>query len=227
MSQFHCSEPIQLAVVTAPPGQQYDCHLQDVERRRLARDLHDGPAQIMTGIALLVSDLAETESSAPRKEKLTQAIRLAEQCARELRSIAYGLHPPMLEELGLEGAIRTFVEEFQGRTGIAVGLKIQRGSRRFSSELELAVFRIVQEALSNVHRHSGSPTVAVQLEYDDCELRLSVRDSGRGFVANLQNGARGLGLRSMRDRAGYFGGNFQVHSSSGGTTIGVNFPLEG
>jgi two-component system NarL family sensor kinase len=227
VNQITFREPVEAAIRTARRGEPDTLHLQDLERRRLARDLHDGPAQIMTGIALLVGQLSESETNPSRKERLMEALDLAEQCARDLRSISYGLHPPLLDELGLEGAVRAFANGFQQRTGIALDLNVEKGLRRFGSELEMAVFRILQEALSNVHRHSGSPAVTIVLEHDEKTLHLRVRDYGRGFAPGSNSGSGGLGLHSMRERARYLGGDVRIVSTAAGTKIDVSFPLEG
>jgi len=150
-------------------------------------------------------------------------MRLAEQGANELRTVSYLLHPPLLEELGLGLTLQGYIEGFARRTGIQATLKRQGELDNLGFDIELAVFRIMQEALSNIHRHSGSPTAAVQITYDCGVLRLQITDAGRGIPQGMDRS--GVGLGSMRERARLHKGRLAIETGSNGTTILVEFPV--
>jgi signal transduction histidine kinase len=158
--------------------------MQDEERRRLARDLHDTVAQ---GLAALSLNLGLLQSSAtalnPRSNQLlADSQALADQCANEVRTSSYLLHPPILDELGLAGAVRDHAAGFAHRTGLRVDLELPPDLVRLPRETELALFRVLQEALANIQRHSGSKTASIRVAQTADDIRLEVRDKGRGMA---------------------------------------------
>jgi PAS domain S-box-containing protein len=198
--------------------------VQDEERRHLARELHDGTTQNLVAITLNLA----TARDAPRNDaaahgRLEESLRLAEQCANELRTISYLLHPPLLEELGLGRTLRGYVEGFSKRSGIAVTLHSPPELGRLGFEVELTIFRIVQEALANVHRHSQSRTAAITLAIEEGGIALEVADQGRGMQQEAISA--GVGIAGMRERVRLLKGRFEIASNSNGTTIKAFLPL--
>jgi signal transduction histidine kinase len=205
--------------------------LQDEERRRIARELHDSVGQLLAAISMNMAVLeSELSSLSPQANKAFLENRaFVQQILQGIRTISHLLHPPLLDERGLPSALRWYVEEFSQRSGIQVSLDVSPGFERFTPELETAVFRIVQEGLGNIHRHSQSPTATIRLPADSDCLNLEIRDAGRGIPKEKQQqiklGIRtGVGLRGMRERVTQMGGGLTIESDSGGTTILVTFP---
>lgn len=196
--------------------------VQEEERRNLARELHDGATQNFVTLSLHMGRMAR-DPSAISSAVLDEWMRLAEQGANELRTVSYLLHPPLLEELGLSLTLRAYVEGFAKRTGIQATLHSQGELDNLGFDVELAVFRILQEALSNVHRHSGSVTATVQISYDGQILRLQIADQGRGIPAGMDRS--GVGLGSMRERARLLKGQLVIETGSIGTTVKVELPV--
>lgn len=205
--------------------------LQDEERRRIARELHDTVGQLLAAITMNMA-VVETELSSlsPEAQKAFLENRaFVQQILGGIRTISHLLHPPLLDESGLPSALRWYVEEFSQRSGIRVNLELSSNFERFASALETAVFRIVQEALGNIHRHSQSPTADIRLSADRECLKLEIRDAGRGIPADMQRqiktGIRtGVGLRGMRERVAQMGGQLEIESSEKGTAILASFP---
>ncbi len=209
--------------------------LQDEEHRRLARELHDSTAQNLAVLLLGMRRLTAQASSleAGTRETLAECQALAEQCANEVRTFSYLLHPPLLEELGLAGAVRDYADGFAQRSGLRVDLEVSPNVERLSREKELALFRVLQESLANVHRHSGSKTVSIRLTQLRGETRLEVQDTGRGV--ELKNGPGsgekepsklGVGVAGMRERLRQLGGRLQFESDHRGTTVRASLPLD-
>lgn len=202
---------------------------EDQLRRRMARELHDSTAQLLTGISMNLDHVRDCvpAGSIPRA-LLDETIALARQCTTEIRAISYGLHPPLLDELGLGTAVQVFGEGFQQRSGVRLDVSVSPGFERLNPDVELALFRIIQESVANVQRHSGSPMATIRLEQNSNEVRLEIQDQGRGMAAAIQNDnsqrSCGVGLLGMRERAEHLGGRFEVVSSSLGTTIVVTLP---
>jgi PAS domain S-box-containing protein len=207
--------------------------LQDEERRRLARELHDSTAQGLAAVAMNLASLERTAAQlAPAaRSSLAESQALLDQCLREIRTMSYLLHPPLLEEAGLTSALRWYAEGLTARSGLAIELELPNELGRLSTELETTAFRIVQEALSNVHRHSGSPRARVLLARSDGTLLLEVKDEGRGVAPgvlqepNGQPAGTGVGLAGMRERARLVGGRLEVLSSGSGTLVRAVLPL--
>lgn len=196
--------------------------VQEEERRHLARELHDGATQNLVTLSLHMGRMSRVPDSIS-PAVLEEWMRLAEQGANELRTVSYLLHPPLLEELGLGLTLQGYIEGFARRTGIQATLDRQGDLDNLGFDIELAVFRIMQEALSNVHRHSGSPTAAVHISYDGSILRLQIADAGRGIPQGLDRS--GVGLGSMRERARLLKGRLAIETGSNGTTIRVELPV--
>jgi signal transduction histidine kinase len=206
--------------------------LQDEERRRIARELHDSAGQYLAGIAMnlraLMHDAALT---GPHAARVTDSLSMAELCTSEIRTISYLLHPPLLDEVGLASAISWYVDGFSQRSGIRVELEIQEGLGRLPQDLENAVFRIVQQSLANIHRHSGSAVAQIRINADAESLYAEICDEGCGIppemLKGFYEGTRlvGVGMAGMRERIRDMGGRFDIRSSKHGTTIAVRFPL--
>jgi signal transduction histidine kinase len=164
-----------------------------------------------------------------RKNVLSEAVEMAAACSREIRTATYLLHPPLLDEVGLVSALKAYAEGFKQRTGIDVEIKISPDFGRLHTGLESALFRIVQEGLANVHKHSGSVLAVVWLERGPQQVRLVLRDRGRGLPEALLQAKGfvqfGVGILGMRERAEQLGGQLELASNNGGTTMTVTLPL--
>jgi len=201
--------------------------MQDEERRRIGRDLHDTLGQCVTAIKISLDSLATClEPNTVIGQQVTQCVRLAEECVKEVRTISYLLYPPMLEEMGLKSAIPWYLEGFTARSGIQVTFEVSADFKRLSRDAELALFRVLQESLTNVHRHSGSQTAHVQLRMNDGEAILEVKDDGKGMPSMILEAsgeswqrAIGVGLRGMRERLGQLGGKLEISSTPSGATV--------
>jgi len=200
--------------------------IQDEERRRIARDLHDGVGQTLVGALMAVAQARSPEALPPACESgLRQVEELLQQGTREVRTVSHLLHPPLLDESGLMSAIRWYVEEFSRRSRIAVTVELE-DERRLTQEIETAVFRIVQEALTNVYRHSKAQAARIEVKSNKTCLLLKIKDNGKGIHASVLSAApRGVGLASMRERATLLGGIFGVQSDSEGTTVSLSIPI--
>jgi two-component system sensor histidine kinase UhpB len=205
---------------------------QDYERRRIARELHDSTAQLLAALSINLSRMQEPGLEPARgQQALSEAIDLAAACATEIRTVTYLLHPPLLDELGLPSALQAYAQGFNQRTGIQVEIHILPDFGRLGREVEAALFRIIQEGLANVHKHSGSQKASVRLERDALEVRLVLQDQGRGLPAALKPQANGfvgfgVGIMGMRERAEQLGGKLELDSSNGsGTKLTATLPL--
>jgi PAS domain S-box-containing protein len=203
---------------------------QDDERRRIARELHDSLGQYLVASKMSL-DLANMNATTNGrvKECLDDAITQIEKAISETRTISHLLHPPLLDEVGLESALVWYAEGFAKRSGIAVDVEIGPSIGRLATEVETALFRVVQECLTNVHRHSGSGKASVRLYRVDRDLKLEVRDHGRGMPASSlapeTQPAPGVGLQGIRERMLQLRGNLEIVSSEGaGTTVTVTVP---
>lgn len=200
---------------------------QDEERRRIARELHDGVGQLLVAIELNNGIIKRSESklSAAAKAALSENLELLDQVQKGIRTISHLLHPPLLDELGIRSALGWYVEEFSRRSGITVSLECETLAERLSPELEVTIFRIVQECLGNVRRHSMSPSADVHLNLDDRKIHVTVTDKGHGIPPQVMNGQWGVGVRGMQERVARLGGEFRIDSDSHGTSVRVVFPL--
>ena len=159
---------------------------QDDERRRLARELHDSAGQMLAALKMnLVPLEKEVAAQYPRLGQFaTNGIELVDELSKELRTMSYLLHPPLLDEAGLPSALRWYVEGFSARSGIDVTLAVAPDLPRLSREAETTIFRIVQESLTNIHRHSGSKAAALRIVHDANHTRVEIEDHGRGMTPN-------------------------------------------
>ena len=207
--------------------------LQDQERRRIALELHDSTAQTLAALAMNLALVKQSVTTLePRARKaLDGAVRLADQCSQELRTLAYLLHPPLLDEMGLVSALRAYVDGIANRSGIEVSCELPAESeRRLPREIETTMFRVAQESLSNIVRHSGSRTAKIRLRRSATHAQLEIRDQGRGIPEAVLDSADvkglGVGIPGMRARVRQLGGSFDVTSGTRGATIRVSLPLE-
>jgi signal transduction histidine kinase len=208
-------------------------HLQDEERRHIARELHDSTVQALSGLKINISSLRKLAAleGCHSCTLLQQSGELAEQALNEVRTMSYLLHPPILEDFGLESALACYADGFRERSGVQVEVEIDPRLGRFSQELELILFRIVQEALGNIHRHSGSPTARIVLSRTFGDVMLLVSDEGCGLpkdVTDPEPGSMpriGVGITGMRERVRQFGGKFEITSMNVGTTVRVVLPV--
>jgi PAS domain S-box-containing protein len=203
--------------------------LQDQERRRIARELHDGLGQYLVALKLNFDMLGLQMNSQSKIWAESQDI--LEQCIAETRTISYLLHPPMLDDAGLMLAAKWYVEGFSERSGIKASLDISPELPRMAKAVELTIFRVLQESLTNVHRHSGSKTVEITMRIGGADVYLEVRDQGSGMKADVlkkfqETGSQvGVGLSGMRQRVTELGGRFEIDSDKHGTAIKVVIPL--
>ncbi len=198
--------------------------VQEEERRNLARELHDGATQNLVALTLNMAPILEAVDVAPAtRAMIEECMRLIDESTNELRTISYLLHPPLLEELGLSRTLRGYVEGFSKRSGILVSLAVQGELDRLGFDVELAVFRIVQESLSNVHRHSHSATANILLVRDGSSLNLEIADQGRGIPPGKDK--TGVGIGSIRERARLLKGTVNITTNFSGTIIRVSLPL--
>jgi len=205
--------------------------LQDDERRRIARELHDSAGQILVALDINLSLVQKNEGLAPNAANaVRESIALVQQLSKELRTTSHLLHPPLLDESGLPSAVRWFVDGFAKRSKIPVDLEIAPDLGRLPRELETTIFRMVQECLTNIHRHSGSPTASIRIARNSNHVSVAVRDRGKGMSAdNYRNSfgpiTPGVGIQGMRERVRQLGGHLQIHSGSSGTTVRATLPL--
>ncbi|MDE3137613.1 MAG: PAS domain-containing protein [Acidobacteriota bacterium] len=204
---------------------------QESERRRIARELHDSTGQRLAALAMNLSWLESSGNcGAPRaNEVLSESRSLIEQSVKEIRTLSYLLHPPLLEELGLASTVSWYVQGFVDRSGIQVDLDIEAELGRMGREAELALFRVVQEGLTNVQRHSGSSKARVRIAREDSNAVVEVSDEGcgmpAGFSAVIPPVSRiGVGIAGMQERLRELGGELEIRSSETGTTVKASIP---
>ena len=205
--------------------------MQDEERRRLARELHDSAGQIIAALIMNTDQLKKPEAvDGQRTLLLSDNEALLQNLSKELRTMSHLLHPPLLDEVGLSSALQWYVDGFAKRSGIDTSLDLSADFGRVNPELEIAIFRIVQECLTNVHRHSGSAKALVRLKRSEDALLLEIQDEGKGVAPEkksllLGSGPVGVGLRGMRERILQLGGTLEIESDEGGTTVRAMFPI--
>jgi signal transduction histidine kinase len=201
---------------------------QDQERRKIARDLHDGLGQNLAA-AKMIADSFQHRS--PEKQRMLELSAILDDAVSSTRSISHLLHPPLVEELGFSGAARSYLKGFSNRTGMKVQSDIPDSQERLPAELELTLFRVLQEALTNIQRHSKSTSAEVQFRVNGKMATLKVRDNGVGLAPEMirnfnENGASvGVGLAGMRERVRERNGDFEIRSDSTGTAISATVPI--
>jgi signal transduction histidine kinase len=206
--------------------------IQDNERRHIARELHDSAGQILAGLAINLSSIVEqARHSAPELAKEAgEGQKLVRELSQEIRTTSYLLHPPLLDETGLSGALLWYIQGLNERSELDITLEIPEDFGRLSSEMELVIFRIVQECLTNVHRHSGSKLARIGLSRIGQIVSIEVQDEGKGIapekLLEIQSQGAGVGIRGMRERVIRYGGDLTIQSGSWGTKILVRVACE-
>jgi PAS domain S-box-containing protein len=204
---------------------------QDAERRHIARELHDSAGQTLTALALQLAEIGEDATKDPAVAKSMQnAEELVQHLAREIRTTSYLLHPPLLDETGISSALSWYVQGLAERSGLKIDLQLPDNLERLPPEMELVIFRLVQESMTNIHRHSGSETALIRLEREETTVRVKVEDQGRGMsperLAAIQSQGSGVGIRGMRERVRHFGGDLVIESNGSGTKVYATLPMK-
>ena len=209
--------------------------LQDAERKRISRELHDVTG---SGLTALIANLALVKKASEKldakaRKALIESLQLARQCSQEIRTVSYLLHPPLLDEMGLASALRWYVDGFSERSQVRVNVALPSDLGRLPPEVEASIFQIVQESLTNIHRHSGSATASIELTQAGEEITLEVADQGKGIPAPTAKtdhepgkARAGVGIPSMRERVRQLGGKFEIISGVQGTTVRAVFSLD-
>jgi signal transduction histidine kinase len=203
---------------------------QDEERRRIARELHDGLGQELSGAKMMLDGIVRPELSIEWKEKAAaESSALIDRAIQQVRSMSHLLHPPLLDEVGLSSALEQYLEGFTKRSGIDTQIEAPPGEfPRFKPELETTIFRIIQEALTNVFRHSGAQKAWVTVAKFDHQIAVTVRDDGKGISENIiefRPGSLGIGIGGMRQRVKEFGGEVRLRNAHPGTLVEVYIPI--
>ena len=203
--------------------------LQDQERRRFARELHDSVGQHLAAMKMALSIL---ETKLHGDALVKDCLKLADDSIAETRTISHLLHPPLLDEAGLNSAARWFVEGFAKRSGVEVNLEVHDGGQRFSEEIELVLFRVLQEGLTNIHRHSGAKQADVHLTTLGNEVILRIKDHGRGMPGEVlhelrfEGATKGVGLAGMKERVREVSGQLEINSGPDGSELVARIPLQ-
>jgi signal transduction histidine kinase len=205
--------------------------LQDQERRRIARELHDSVGQTLAALTMnLTTVSADIERLNQTAKTVSDSLTLAQEMNKEVRTVSYLLHPPLLDEAGLASALRWYVDGYSKRSNVQVELHIPEDFGRLPQEMETALFRTVQECLTNVHRHSGSTVASIDVDRTPEEIRLAIKDRGNGIPPEkldgvTNGGTPGVGIGGMRERMRQLGGSLVLQSSQRGTTVEARLPM--
>ena len=203
---------------------------QDDERRRIARELHDSLGQELSAAKMMTDKIIMLDRSSESTKEAIEISNLIDHSIQQVRSISYLLHPPLLDEIGLQSALQFYLEGFTKRSGIDIFLETRPSNfPRLSPEMETAMFRIVQEAVTNVFRHSGAHETWVTLTKDETQVVGTIRDNGKGIADEVMEGRPdriGVGIGGMRQRVKEFGGDLRIGNSNPGTSVQVTFPIE-
>lgn len=205
--------------------------LQDDERRRIARELHDSVGQTLAALSMNLTAIeGDIKRLSQTAKTLADSSALVQEMNKDVRTISHLLHPPLLDEAGLVSALRWYTDGFTQRSQIAVELEIAEDFGRLSRELETGLFRTVQECLTNIHRHSGSPTARICLTRFDHEVRLQIKDQGVGISSEkleqmASSATPGVGIRGMRERLRQLGGSLEIDCDRGGTVVEARLPV--
>jgi signal transduction histidine kinase len=206
--------------------------IRDEERRQIARELHDSVGQLLAAlgmnIAIVQCQSDKLDSAGARA--ISENAAMVEQISREIRTISHLLHPPLLDVAGLASALRWYVDGFSERSSIKVNLEIPKEFGRLSDEMEIAIFRMVQECLTNIHRHSGGTSATIRVHEEDHRLLVEVKDQGKGIPPEKQqelssSSRTGVGFRGMRERFRQLGGTLVIRSDNAGTEVSATLPL--
>jgi len=205
--------------------------IQDEERRHIARELHDSAGQTLTVLGMSLAQLAQktgrrSPEIATDVDKIQETVQ---QLHREIRTASYLLHPPLLDENGLYSAISWYMDGLRERSDLDIRLEIPEDFGRLPRDMELVIFRLVQECLTNIHRHSGSKTASIRMAHESGQITLDIRDEGRGIsperLSEIRSGRSGVGIRGMQERLRQFEGTMNIESGSFGTRIFVTIPI--
>lgn len=197
---------------------------QDEERRRIARELHDTTGQVLAAISMNLSRMQHSSSPA-NIAKFAECLDLIGTASSDIRNLSYLLHPPFMDELGLGSAITEYAKGFESRSGLKIAVEVSDDIGRLQGNCEIALFRITQEGLGNVRRHSGSPTATIRLFRDKQNVVLEIADQGHGMEGRVEGKFRsGVGFRSMQERLRPFGGVLAIESNAAGTRVKVILP---
>ena len=205
---------------------------QDVERRHIARELHDSAGQTLTALGMQLARISADAKKNPAQlaKDIQDAEESVQHLSQEIRTTSYLLHPPLLDETGISSALSWYVQGLAERSSLAIDLKIPDNLGRLPSEMELLLFRLVQECLTNIHRHSGSKTARIRIEREGNNIHLEVEDKGRGMsperLAEIQSQGTGVGIRGMRERVRHFRGDLVIESNGSGTKVYATLPLK-
>jgi signal transduction histidine kinase len=208
-------------------------HLQDEERRRIARELHDSVGQTLAALSMNLAAVGQDiERLAKTATTIADSSALVNDMSSDIRTISYLLHPPLLDEAGLSSALTWYIKGFSERSKINVDLRIPENFGRLTRDLETAIFRVVQECLTNIHRHSGSPVAKVFISQKDGQVRVDVEDKGKGIspqkraeIISSPAAIPGVGIRGMRERLRQLGGTLDVQSNGEGKGMTVTAHL--
>jgi PAS domain S-box-containing protein len=204
---------------------------QDEERRHIARELHDSAGQTLAALSMQISQIKRDASQNPEQlaDTLRGADELVQSLTNEIRTTSYLLHPPLLDENGLSSALSWYVEGLAERSGLEIDLQISDNLERLPRDMELVLFRFVQECLTNVHRHSESKSALIRIRHERDMVHAEVEDRGKGMpterLAEIQSRGTGVGIRGMRERVRHFQGTLHVESSAAGTKVSARLPI--
>lgn len=205
--------------------------IQDEERKRIARELHDSVGQLLAAISMNIG-VVQSQSNkldAAAARAVSDNAMLVQQVSNEIRTISHLLHPPLLDVAGIASALRWYVDGFSERSKIKVDLEIPANFARLPTDVEIAIFRLVQECLTNIHRHSGSATATIRLHPQGSLVVLEVKDNGKGMplekLQELTLGRGGVGVEGMRERLKQLGGTLEIESAATGTLVSARIPV--
>ena len=203
--------------------------IQEDERRHVARELHDSAGQTLTALGMSLGHVAQLAKKIHARTSLNETHQFVQQLSQEIRTMSYLLHPPLLDESGLPVALSWYAQGLAERSGLKINVDIPDELGRFPRQMELMIFRLVQECLTNIHRHSGSKTAGIAVWREDEQVFLEVQDQGKGIpadrLASIQSQGGGVGIRGMRERIHRFMGRMDIDSSNAGTRITFRFPV--
>jgi signal transduction histidine kinase len=206
--------------------------LQDEERRRIARELHDGVGQILAALGMNIAQVRHESDKLSNEaaRAISENAFMVDELSREIRTMSHLLHPPMLDEIGLSSALRWYVDGFSERSKVKVNLDLSEELGRLPNEMELTIFRMIQECLTNVHRHSGSTSATIRLSQENDQVTVEVQDQGKGIPPDKQadlisSDRAGVGFRGMRERLRKLNGTLEVQSDAKGTTVIARVPF--
>ncbi|HXM24351.1 MAG TPA: response regulator [Terriglobales bacterium] len=202
--------------------------MQDEEHRRIARELHDGLGQELAAVKMTLAQIPRYKSVDRKDQAANEASEMATRAIQQVRSMSHLLHPPLLDEVGLLSAVRWYLDGLTERSGIVTSLEVQPADfPRLTPDLETAIFRVIQEALTNVFRHSQANKAWITLSQQEDQVMVKVGDDGRGVnreIEEMRPGSLGIGLAGMRERAKEFGGNLRVTNANPGTLVEIVIP---